>query len=399
MSWDFPPGYRLVPRPFLAERITRAAGLAATLDLGGLLFTSVLDVYYLCGTSQQGVVLIRPSGEAQVFIRRHAGRAAAESPLAVQPVSGLSQVAAHLEGLGRLGMALDVTPARDYLIWQERLPRAELVDITAAWLDLKAVKDPFEQERLKEAGALAKEVYRELPRLLKPGRSEAQVAGELLALALARGHIDQLRQRSAYFQTYSWHVVSGASGAWPSAIEAPFGGVGFSPAFPQGASHKPLAPGEPIIVDFGICLGGYQCDQTRTYCLGPAPPVLRRAHAALEAVEKAILAALRPGAVSGEIFELAVETADAQGMSACFLGRPPERIPFVGHGIGLEMGSVPYLLKSSKARVRAGEAYALELKIVLDQGPVGLENSVLVAPQGPPLVLMDLPSRLMELPV
>jgi Xaa-Pro aminopeptidase len=191
-------------------------------------------------------------------------------------------------------------------------------------------------------------------------------------------------------------VVSGPEGAVPSTIDAASLGYGLSPAFPLGASHKIFKSHEPIVVDFGINLAGYQTDQTRTYCLGAAPPGVRAAHACLKDVQGVILAMLRPGAVSGEIYAAAVATAKFHGLEGGFLGRPEQRTRFCGHGLGLELGVPPYLLEGSRARVRARETYALELKMVLDEGPVGLENTVLVREDGPPVILSPIPDELVE---
>ena len=403
MNWRFPPDYPLVPREMIAARVERLAKTCREARLAGMLLTAAADVYYLCGSMQQGVVLVEPSGQGRLFARRHDGRAEAESRLAVTPVQGLTQVALALQEIAppgsRLGLCLDLLPAREYLAWQQRLPGVRLEDVSPALLAQKGVKDAFEIAAMTKAGQLAAQVYQAIPGLLRPGVSETWLAGQLQAYAMAGGAIDLLRTRAAYMEVFTWQVVSGPEGALPSAIDAAFGGYGLSPAFPQGASRKAIRPHEPVIVDFGICLDGYQTDQTRTYCLGAAPHAVHKAHAALEAVRQALLDNLRPGAVSGELFDLAVDVAQAEGMSEVFLGRPEQRISFVGHGVGLEIGTPPYLQRGSRQVVAAGETYALELKIVLDQGPVGLEDTVLVNPQGPPSILTPMPARLLELPL
>jgi Xaa-Pro aminopeptidase len=403
MNWSFPPDYRLVPREIIAARLERLAQTCRESHLAGILLTAATDVYYLCGSMQQGVVLVEPSGQGRFFARRHVGRAVAESRLEVTPVKGLTQVALALQDLAppgsRLGLCLDVLSARDYLAWQQRLPGVRLEDVSAALLAQKGVKDAFEIDAMTRAGQLAAQVYAAIPGLLRPGVSEAWLAGQLQALATAGGSIDLLRTRAAYMEIFTWHVISGPEGTLPSAMDAASGGYGLSPAFPQGASRKIIRAHEPVTVDFGICLDGYQTDQTRTYCLGSAPHAVVKAHAALEAVRQALLDNLSPGAVSGELFDLAVEVAVREGMAEFFLGRPEQRISFVAHGVGLEIGTPPYLQRGSREVVRAGETYALELKIVLDQGPVGLEDTVLVNAQGPPTVLSPMPARLWELPV
>lgn len=400
MNFELPPWYKLTPAPVLAARADNTAAMCAAHGLDGALFSFATDVYYLSGTMQQGVVFVGADGRVRPMIRRHAGRAAAESPLAVEPISGLTQAAgelgAALPALGRLGMTLDVLSAADYLGWKKRLAGVEIVDITKPWLDIKAVKDAWEIDRLRAAGRLAAEVYAYAQQALKPGMSELKLAGLMQAFAMSRGNIDVLRSRAAYLDVYAWHVVAGAEATTPSAIDAPFSGWGPSPAFPAGASPRTIMPGEPLIVDFGICYDGYLADQTRTFCLGEPSRAVRAAHDCLAAVEAAMLEAMRPGAVSGEVFALARRVAEDMGMGEVFLGRPGHRIRFAGHGVGLELGSPPYILEGSQAVLRAGEAYALELKIVLDEGPVGLENSVVVRGDGPPELLTPIPARIME---
>lgn len=403
MNFDFPASYQLAPAELIAARVANLARTCRQNGLAAMILTSATDIYYATGSMQQGVTVVEAEGRSLFLARRHAGRAAAESRVPVAAVGGLGEVAAHLLATlpvkARLGFCLDLLSARDLLGWQQRLPGMEIVDVAPALLRVKGVKDAFERAMMVKSGALAAEVYELLPGWLAPGVSEIAVASQMVGAAIARGHVDLLRTRGAFMEPYSWHLVSGPEGAAPGAIDAAFAGYGLSPAFPQGASAKPLKPHEPILVDFTVCLAGYQTDQTRTYCLGSAPDQVHRAHEALVAVENALLDGLRPGAVSGELFDLAVEVAADHGMAEVFLGRADQRTKFVAHGLGLELGAPPYLLKGGQERVRAHEAYALELKIVLDDGPVGLENTVIVNPEGPPTLTCPIPSRLMELPL
>ena len=401
LNWNFPSSYRLVPAQVLETRAANAGQLCRRKGLAGLLLTFNTDVYYLSGTMQQGAVFVDEQGGMQIFMRRHQERAQAECPFDVTPVRGYSQIAETLNKLlpkgAKLGLTLDVMPAREFQGWEGRLPDLDLVDASQPWLEIKGVKDQLELEVLSRVGKLSAELYGELPIILTPGKSEAQAAGEFLTLAMARGAASLIRARSSYMDMYSWHLVSGPEATWPSAVDAPFSGVGLWPAFPLGASLKPLKRHQPIIVDVAICLEGYATDQTRTYCLGKAPEPVQRAHECLQAVEVEILERLKPGAISEEIFEAATKVAESMGMGEDFLGRPGHRIRFVGHGVGLELGAPPYLLAGSKAEVKAGQVYALELKMILDQGPVGLENTVVVNDKGLPTILSPIANQLFEL--
>lgn len=399
---NFPEWYRLVPAGMLAARRAKVAEALAAAGLRGLLITHNVDLYYLSGAMQQGGLYLGADGTCRLYVRRNHRRAAAESPLEPMAVNGFSDMAADFAPRvagGRLGVCLDVMSARELAGWQKRLPGVELFDFAPALQMIKGVKDAFELECLDRAGELALATYGRLPQILRPGKSEAQCAGELITEIMAGGGMDLVRPRAAFLEGYTWHLVSGPDGGIPSCMDAPFGGWGPSPSFPHGASLAQLKPGRSIIVDVAVMTDGYMVDLTRTYCLGPAPAWLSEAHACLEAVEAALVRELIPGAVGGELFELAVDTAAGLGYADSFLGREEQRIRFVGHGVGLELGAWPYLLAGSDEKVRAGQVYALELKIVLPQGPVGLENTLVVRQDGPPRMLTPLPGRVIEVEV
>lgn len=400
--WRFPEHYRLVPKKHLDARIKSTARMLADRGLAGGLFTLATDVYYLCGSMQQGAVFVGADGQPLVFMRRHFERARAESPLEVTEASGFSQMAkALIPRLGagaRLGACFDVMTTAEYLGWQKRLPKVELVDIAQPFLAIKGVKDEYEIEAMAEAGRRAAEGFAQIPGLLKPGMREDQFSAQLMAVFMAKGHIDVMRTRRTYIENYGWQIVSGPEGNRPSALDAAFVGFGPSPAFPQGAGPRRISPGDPVVVDLGFCWDGYHTDQARTYVIGQASEMVRRAHECLAAVQDAILEMLRPGAVSGEIYDRAKAVASELGFGDHFLGRADQRIVFVGHGLGLELGAPPYLMRGSKETVRANQAYALELKLVLDEGPVGLENTYVVTESGAPRWLSQIPNQLYQLP-
>ena len=386
-TFSFPDYYRLVPEETLKPRVEKAAALCRDEGLAGCLMTFRTDIFYLTGTMQQGLVFVSEGGEATLFVRRHQGRARAESPFPVTPIKGFGQVASALKGIlpegAALGVTTDTMTAPEYLGWQKRLPGVELRDITRPWQELKGIKDAWEIEALTRSGHLSAKVYSGIGSMLKPGMTEAEAAGKIVGRLIAGGCTDILRSRHAGMDPFNTQLSSGPMGAWPSSVDACFSGLGRAPAFPFGASLKPIEENEPVIVDIGVCLDGYMVDLTRTYCLGQAPEKLVAAHRCLEEVDAALCRELRPGAKSGELFRMAVDIADKMGFSGNFLGLPDQRIKFVGHGVGLELGAPPYLLIGSRETVKADQVYALELKIVLDIGPVGLENTVLVMEDGP----------------
>jgi Xaa-Pro aminopeptidase len=103
----------------------------------------------------------------------------------------------------------------------------------------------------------------------------------------------------------------------------------------------------------------------------------------MRAVQAAVKAAARPGALAGDMYELALSVAEAHGLGDYFMGTGEQRIRFVGHGIGLELDEFPFLARGQKLPLEAGMIIALEPKAIFpEKGVVGIENTHVVTEAG-----------------
>jgi len=372
-----------VPETEVRERVAAFRKGLDDRGLRGGLVTGRVDRYYLAGTAQDGLLWVDARTDPQLFVLRDVARARAETPFDVIPVTGRRELwnrARELFGRGGAGVTLDVLSSGDL----RRLGITDLAavaDITPDLLAQRARKSPWEVLRMEETGRVAAQVYRHGVEILRPGMTEAEFAGQLFAKAMALGHEGTLRSRGE-LAAYSWHLLSGPNAAKPGAVDTPMSGEGLSPAFPWGASHRVIGRGEPVIVDFGISVFGYQTDQTRTFCIGPPPAWLEDAHAAILATHRAMIALLRPGTPVGEVFEQGRRVAHAHGLTD-YLGHEGSRCRFVGHGVGLETVEPPVMAEGSGATLEASYAVALEPKAVVgEMGGVGVEDTLLVEDGG-----------------
>jgi Xaa-Pro aminopeptidase len=65
------------------------------------------------------------------------------------------------------------------------------------------------------------------------------------------------------------------------------------------------------------------------------------------------------------------------------MGVGPDRVHFVGHGIGTEVDEYPFLARRQELELEEGMTIALEPKVVFpDKGVVGIENTHVVTPDG-----------------
>jgi Xaa-Pro dipeptidase len=383
--------YHLTPA---AEIESRLAAFAARLEADGLdgaLVFHPVNRFYLTGTMQAGALLVTSDGRAVHFIQRDPGRAAFESPVETVAVGSRGEVAPGVAGrLGRgpagLGFELSELPAADLARYQKVWPEMTPVNVSPLIMDLRSVKSDYEIGLMQKSGELARRVYGAVPGWLRPGMTEIELAAEMTRMAMAAGHINTVRMGGFGAESFNWHVVSGRAGSLVSTIDAPFAGLGLSPAWPMGAGRRPIGIGDPVLIDFGLCLDGYLVDLTRMFSIGPVAPRVGAAFEALEEIERDLMAGLTPGAVCSDLYRRSLATAERLGWADAFLGHPGRKARFAGHGLGLQLNEPPFLAPGRDQPLRAGQVVAFELKMVLNEAAVGLENTFQVTDRGPLLL-------------
>jgi Xaa-Pro aminopeptidase len=389
-GYQSPSFHTLTPLSEIQTRVRSAGQALAQAGLDAALIVDPVDLFYYSGTMQAGHLLLSPDREPLLMIRRDPDRAKAESPLAnVVELAGYSALpslaADHLGRLpDRIGLEFDILPIALFQRYQNLWPQAEWVDVSPAILNQRSIKSDWEIGWMRRAGELGRRVYGRAPEFIRPGRTEMDVAGLMTAEAYRGGHQNMLRMRGFDGHMYSWHVISGKSGGVLSRIDAAFGGYGLSPAFPMGAGLKEIEAGEGVLIDFGLCLNGYQVDQTRMFSYGRPPERILAAYRALERIQELLETHLWPGAPARDLFRMAVDLAERLGFGDHFLGVPGRKVRFVGHGVGLEINEPPVLTESNDRPLASGQTVALELKMVFPGlGAAGLENTYAVRESGP----------------
>jgi Xaa-Pro aminopeptidase len=382
-------GFRYVPLEEIESRLKKVKGRMQKQGIGGLLVIEKIDLYYLSGTTQDGLLFLPSEGNPLLMIKRELERAKVESPIKkVVPLKSLRDVPSLIQTYGnrlphRLGLELDVFPANDYLKLQELFPGVSFLDASPILRDIRKIKSPFEVDLMRVAGQIGKKVYQEARKILKKGMTEIEFGGLLEAAAKKHGHEGLLRVRSLNYEAYTWHVLSGLTGGIVSQSDSPMGGLGLSPAFPVGASLKIMKAHEPILVDFGTCYHGYQADETRMFSIGKMKQKFIDAYKACREIHDAVLEETRPGADCEALFMKTLPLAEKLDYKDSYLGPPGLQTRFVAHGIGLELNEYPFIARGQSYPLEKGMTFAVEPKIVFPgEGSVGIENTVLVTEKG-----------------
>ncbi len=388
------PAATLVPAAELAARLAGLQGVLAARGLDAAVIMQNADLYYYAGTIQQGHLYVPAVGESTLFVRKVVERARLESALGsiVELASPKALPDALRERYGtlpaRVGLELDVLPVARFRAIERLLPEAAFEDVGRDIVRRRAVKSEWEVARIRVAAAVADDVCALIPGILREGLTEVEFAGRVEAEARRLGHEGYIRMRGFNQEMFYGQLLTGVSACVPSYLDTPLAGTGLSASVAQGASFRRIGRGEPIVFDFVPVRDGYMADFTRTFSIGPLPAPLRRAHDAALAVQAAAVAAARPGAVCRAVWEAAVAAAAEAGLAERFMGSGAGQVPYVGHGLGIELDELP-VLTGSALELEEGMVFALEPKFVLPGlGAVGIENTWVVTGSGPERLTM-----------
>jgi Xaa-Pro aminopeptidase len=190
---------------------------------------------------------------------------------------------------------------------------------------------------------------------------------------------------SAGFERCSFEtiVASGPNSASPHAHPGP----------------RVLQEGDLVVLDFGGVYGGYCVDLTRTIALGQPDTEMARVYQAVLDAQLAAIAAVRPGALAGDIDAAARATLARHGLAEAF-GHS------TGHGLGVEIHEIPRIgpRREAAADAPASPEEAMEPGMVFTIEPgaylpgwggVRIEDDVLVTPDGVE-VLTNVPTSLAQ---
>ncbi len=377
--------HAFTPASEIETRIAKLQHLLREDHLDGALVLQNTDLFYFAGTIQQSYLYIPADGRPILMVHKNFTRAQAES--ALRPLVQLAtpgDIPKMLRRHGhqlprRLGLECDVLPAAIYFKLERLFDSAEISDVSPTIRRVRAVKSEYEIERVRKAAGLADRVAAYLPEVLREGLTEIELAGLVEAQARKWGHQGTVRMRLWGNEMFYGHLMAGPAAAQPSFLSSPTGGRGISPAVAQGASDRPIGRREPILLDYVFALDGYLADHTRIFALGGLDDELLAAHAAMLDVQALIKQTARPGVSAGKLYDLAHRRAAELGYEKNFMGAAGLGVPFVGHGIGLELDEYPFLARRQTLKLEANMVIAVEPKAVFPgKGVVGTENTFIV---------------------
>jgi Xaa-Pro dipeptidase len=366
-------------------------------ELDGLMATQNADMFYLSGAVQQAQVYLPVEGKPLLMVRKHHGRARMVSQLdetQVVAVRSLRELPGLMESAGprprRIGFELDTMPVTVFEAYRRALEPlgAEMVDGSMAFKKVRAVKSGYEVEQVRRAAAVSEAGLQAAVDNLREGITEIELAALVEAAARVAGHSGIIRMRAYGQEMHMGHLLAGDTGGLPSFMNSPTGGYGPGPWAPYGATRRRIRRGEPVFCDYSGEWGGYLADQTRMLSIGPLDAFWQDGYAAMVDVLRHLEREVRPGITSGDLYDIAVRHAVSIGYGDYFMGPPEEespgqKVPFVGHAVGLELDEWPPLQRDTRSVLAEGMVLAIEPKLIYGgRGAIGIEDTYLLTSGG-----------------
>jgi Xaa-Pro aminopeptidase len=213
----------------------------------------------------------------------------------------------------------------------EQMPEAarpKLLSAPPLISQLREIKEPDEVDALQRAVDLGDAAFSHVAERLEPGWTEKQIAWEIEKYA---------RENGAESLSFPTIVAAGPHGAMPHA---------------QPRDYV-IQPGDPIVIDMGVVVGGYCSDLTRTVVAGEPDAKFLEIYDIVLAAQRTAEELVREGMTGEEGHMLAHNVIAEAGYGENF-GHG------LGHGVGLQIHEAPRMARTSKDELRNGMIVTVE---------------------------------------
>jgi Xaa-Pro aminopeptidase len=348
---------------------------------------SKVNLLYFTGSMSEGMLLIERDKGATYWVRRSYERAIHESEFAdIRPMGSYRDAASNYPKIPAvIYLETEFVPLAMFSRVQKYFPFEFFKPLDFQVSLTRSVKSAWELAFMEQAGKIHQRVLEErVPKLLREGMSEADLAAELYEIMVKEGH-----QGTARFAMHDTDIVVaqlgfGTSSLIPTNFDGPGGNRGLNAAVPSlGSRERKLKKGDLVFVDMGLGVNGYHSDKTMTYMFGEQLPAeVQDIHRQCVDIQNRVADMLKPGNTPEMIYETIMADLN-DGFKQNFMGFGNRQVKFLGHGIGLTVDELPVLAKGFKMPIRENMVFAVEPKKGIPEiGMVGIENSFVVTPEG-----------------
>jgi Xaa-Pro aminopeptidase/Xaa-Pro dipeptidase len=289
------------------------------------------NLFWLTSFFGGGVAIVHPDKTVVITSPLEADRAGElchEAELVIVKKRG--QMAKEVEkGLERGAVLVDNN---------EGLKSSRFNENPQIFLDARRTKDGLEIELIRKACAGTDKAYQALEKELKPGKTEWQLAADVMKVALEQGMTP-----SNSDSTLGPVII--ASG--------PHGAFGHSEL-----SNRRIRNGDFVVADLFFRYQGYNSDETRTFAIGTVSSELRKHYAVVKEAQAAALEVAREGTACGAVNDAAVGVLRRNGMDKLLNHS-------IGHGVGIDIHEMPRISSGNRVKLQRNDVITDEPGVYL----------------------------------
>jgi len=365
------------------SRLKRVQQTITEMEADACIITSSVNQYWLCGFIFDGFMFLFPEGDPILFVKRPSNIVDERAKQIRKP----EQIPDMLREIG-ISLPKRILVEADQLSFsaatrlQAALGMPETKNISGEVRKIRSVKSEYELEQMRESARIHTYVYELIPSLYREGMTDLELQIEIERQMRLHGSVGIFRSFGENMDIFMGSMLAGDNAQAASPYDYALGGAGISPLLPLGANGTVLLPGTTLMVDMAGNYRPWMDDMTRTFAIEHTPDMAYKAHQVSIDIHNAIMKNFRAGALCSELYLLAEEIVNQNGLAPYFMGTI-QQAQFIGHGVGLEINEPPVLTPRSREVLEPGIAFALEPKFVLPGiGAVGIENTYVVHESG-----------------
>ncbi len=224
------------------------------------------------------------------------------------PYTALLNEAIRDLGVKTLGFEEDYLTVAEFKSYEEKL-NAKLIPMSEKIHAFRAVKEDWELDRMRQAQAITDKAFSEVITRIKVGMTEKELQAELIYCLYKNG---------AEGLSFDPIVVSGPNTSLPHGV----------------AGERKIREGDFITMDFGVILGGYCSDMTRTVAVGFATEEMEKVYNTVLQAQKAGISVTKAGVLGKEV-DAAARKVIADAGYGDYFGHG------YGHCLGMEVHESP----------------------------------------------------------
>ena len=243
----------------------------------------------------------------------------------------------------------------NYLLYDEITkglrPDQSLIAVDGLVEQLREIKDADELAVIREATEITDRAYTEIVAQIHPGQTEREIAW-----ALER----RMRELGAEGMAFGPSVAAGVHTAVPHH---------------EGSDYR-VKRGDPIWIDLGARVRGYDADLTRSFSLETASPDYLRMYDVVLRSQELALRGIKAGITGRKADALSRDLLAAEGFGDDFTHS-------LGHGVGLMIHEAPRLSRLSDDVLASGMVTSVEPGLYqVAWGGIRIEDLILVEESG-----------------